>query len=283
MTSGLTRRDFLVHGTAAALLAGLWPGRGRAGDAPRGEAGDFDFIAVNDLHFADPRKCPPWFDQAFDAMKVSAPKAELVLVSGDLSTHATEPQLGGLRECLERLKLPVHVTPGNHDVAKDGSHALYDRQFPTRVNYAVEHRGWQFFHLNSAESRAAEGTRIPPATLRWLDDNLKKFDPRKPTVISTHFPLGPRIVRRPRNADDLLRRFERFNLRAIFNGHWHGQTQSVVRDAVVTTDRCCSRRRGNHDGSPLKGWFVCEARAGTITRRFASVPAAPMKPARPRS
>jgi hypothetical protein len=30
--------------------------------------------------------------------------------------------------------------------------------------------------------------------------------------------------------------------------------------------------RGNHDGSPLKGWLVCTARAGTLTRRFVAVP-----------
>jgi hypothetical protein len=274
---GLSRRDFLRGGAAALLAAGLWPGRLRAGAPPKGEAGDFDFIAVNDVHFADPKLCPPWFEQAFDAMRVSAPKAELVVISGDLSTEATAAQFGGFRAALERLKLPVHVTLGNHDVARDGSHATYDRHFPDRVNYAIEHRGWQLFHLNSVESRAASGTSIPRATLGWLDDNLKRFDPGKPTVISTHYPLGPGVIRRPRNADDLLRRFERFDLRAIFNGHWHGYTEARVRGIIATTDRCCSRRRGNHDGSPLKGWFVCEARGGTISRRFVAVPAGLMR------
>jgi Calcineurin-like phosphoesterase len=275
--AGFSRRDFLSRTAALTLAAGLWPGRLLAGDAAKGEAGDFDFIAVNDLHYVDPKLCPPWFETAFEAMKASAPKAEFVLLSGDLTMNATAKEFAGIREAFEQLKLPVHLTLGNHDVTKEGQRTLYEGYFPERVNYAVEHRGWQFFCLNSVESRAADGTKIPQETLQWLDDNLKKFEPGKPTVISTHYPLGRGVVRRPGKSDDLLKRFEKFNLQSIFNGHWHGYTQTLIGDAVVTTDRCCSRIRLNHDGSPLKGWFVCQARAGKITRRFVTVPAELMK------
>ena len=34
------------------------------------------------------------------------------------------------------------------------------------------------------------------------------------------------------------------------------------------TDRCCARVRNNHDGSPEKGWFVCQAVNGQIKRNF---------------
>jgi hypothetical protein len=30
----------------------------------------------------------------------------------------------------------------------------------------------------------------------------------------------------------------------------------------------CSRVRNNHDGSPEKGWFVCQPMNGEIKRRF---------------
>ena len=74
---------------------------------------------------------------------------------------------------------------------------------------------------------------------------------------------------RPRNADDLLNRFLEFNLSAAFCGHYHGLTERTLRAATITTDRCCSRVRGNHDGSKEKGWFVCRATAsGEVTRRF---------------
>jgi len=265
---GPSRRDFLVGG-AAALVAALWPGRGRAAGAA---AADFEFLAANDLHFADPRRCAPWFEKAFAAMRASAPRADFLVVSGDLSTDASDAQLGGMRAAFAALGLPVKVVPGNHDVARDGSRARFDRHFPGSRNYAFDHRGWSFFCLDSVESRAFEHTRIPAATLRWLDDNLGRFDPARPTVVATHFPLGPGVVRRPLNADALLARFERFNLQAILCGHWHGYTEARVRGVLATTNRCCSRARGNHDGSPQKGWFVCAARGGTVTRRFVAAP-----------
>ncbi len=279
MKTNLSRRDFFVRSSAAAIAASLWPGRMFADEA-KGEAGEFDFIQVNDVHFTDPKKCPPWFEKAFAAMRESAPKAEFLIVSGDLSSENTDMELGGLKDLFPLLKIPVHVMPGNHDTAADGDQSHFEKNFPGALNYAVEHRGWQLFCVNSAESRAAENTKIPAATLAWCDDNVKKFDPKKPTILSTHFPLGYAIARRPKNADALLDKFKDFNVQAIFNGHWHGYSEMMFHDAPVTTDRCCSRHRSNHDGSPKKGWFVCEARAGRISRRFVCAPAELLKPAK---
>jgi 3',5'-cyclic AMP phosphodiesterase CpdA len=266
----VSRRDFLACSLGAALAAHFLPASSFAGVEASGE---FEFIAVNDLHFTDPKLCPPWFAKVFEAMRKSAPRAEFVLVSGDLSQDCTPEQFGGLKELFPLLKMPVHVTPGNHDAPVQGtSLELYEKFFPGTANYGFEHRGWQFFSLNSTESRAANNTKIPSGTLQWLDDNLKRFDPAKPTVISTHFPMGPGMIMRPTNADDLLERFAQFNLQHIFNGHWHGYSEMRFHGAPVTTDRCCSRTRSNHDGSPQKGWFVCQARDGKISRQFVSVP-----------
>jgi hypothetical protein len=270
--AGFSRRDFILRSAGAAAAACLWPWKTFSADAPAG-GGSFDFIAVNDLHFTDPKLCPPWFEKVFAAMRASAPAAEFMIVSGDLTQDCTAEQFGGMRALFPLLKMPVRVTPGNHDVTENGGRRdLYEQHFPGTTNYAFEHRGWQFFSLNSVESRAAENTKIPADTLAWLDDNLKKADRARPTVISTHYPLGAGMIRRPKNADALLDRFRGFNVRHIFNGHWHGYSEMLVRDATVTTDRCCSRFRDNHDGSPLKGWFVCTAQQEKITRRFVTVP-----------
>ena len=74
---------------------------------------------------------------------------------------------------------------------------------------------------------------------------------------------------RPLNADDVLARLLEFNLGAVFCGHFHGYTERDFGNALITTDRCCARVRGNHDGSKEKGWFVCRAEAsGDVTREF---------------
>ncbi len=267
----------MFRSAGAALAAGIWPGRNFADEA-KGENGDFEFIAVNDLHFTDAKLCPPWFEKAFVAMRESAPNAEFVIVSGDLTSECTAMEFDGIKNLFPLLKVPVHVTMGNHDLNhKTREHALYDEQFPGKRNYAVEHRGWQLFSVCSTEQYAAEGTKIPADTLQWCDDNLKKFDPKKPTIVSTHYPMGIANFRRPKNSEELMAKFKHFNVQHIFNGHWHGYSEMQINGANVTTDRCCSRFRSNHDGSPLKGWFVCSAKEGRVTRRFVTVPQELMK------
>jgi 3',5'-cyclic AMP phosphodiesterase CpdA len=273
--SAVDRRTF-TRGLAlagAGLVSGLWPGRALAQDAAAGEQGNFTFISVNDLHFTDAKLCPPWFEKTFNGMRESAPQAEFVLVSGDLTSECTRVEFAGIRECFEMLKLPVYVTCGNHDMTLLADHKLYDEYFPGRYHYAFEHRGWQFFGFNTANGRGADNISMKASVFKWQDENLKKYDPRKPSVIFTHFPQGFGLKRRSVNSDQFLAGFKDFNVQAILNGHWHGYSETAWRDAWITTDRCCSRYRDNHDGSPLKGWFVCEARDGRVTRRFVPVPA----------
>lgn len=58
---------------------------------------------------------------------------------------------------------------------------------------------------------------------------------------------------------------------AVFNGHFHGFTENRHGGAVITTNRCCSISRGNHDGTTEKGYFLCTARDGAIRRKFVEV------------
>ena len=76
------------------------------------------------------------------------------------------------------------------------------------------------------------------------------------------------LFSRPLNADELLKRCYGLNLQAVFCGHFHGFTERPFRNAIITTDKCCSRVRFNHDGTPEKGWFICQAINGEIKRRF---------------
>jgi predicted MPP superfamily phosphohydrolase len=265
MVSKLTRREMIKLSAGALLSLGLWPGRLRGGEAPASK--DFTFIAVNDLHYTE-LQCRPWFNQVARDMKLSAPKAELCLLGGDLSENGTPEQLAAVRDVFRESKMPFYAVIGNHDYQTSDDSKAYDQLFPNSINYWFEYAGWQFVGLDSSEGMKATDTVISNRTLDWLDSNLPKLNSRKPTIIVTHFPLGKSVVARPRNADALLQRFLNFNLQAVFCGHFHGFTQRQFGHAIVTTDRCCARLRNNHDGTPDKGWFVCRAAKGEVTRTF---------------
>jgi len=250
------------------LALGVWPGCARWAGKRTGS--NFTFVAINDAHYQSPR-CPAWFERVSASIRAQTKRPEFCLMIGDLAEHGTESELGPMREVLQSLHMPFHVVIGNHDYVSHTDRSVWDRFYPKSLNYRFDHRGWQFIGLDSSEGTHYENTRIQPATFNWLDDNLRKLDPARPTIVFTHFPLGENVRMRPLNADDLLERFRDFNLVAVFDGHFHGFTERHHGQTTITTNRCCAISRANHDGTPEKGYFLCQARDGQIQREFVEV------------
>jgi 3',5'-cyclic AMP phosphodiesterase CpdA len=263
-----TRRRFLRSSVAAAAVAPLLARWAMAAeDAKASEA--FTFLVLNDLHYFD-RRCTPWFARAVEQMK--GHKADFCLVVGDLTEDGARQQNGPIRELLDALKMPVHVVVGNHDYeAGNNSRKAFEAAFAGPLNYAFEHKGYQFVGLDTTQGRAASNTTIADATLTWTADALKKLDRKRPTVLFTHFPLGPFVPYRPKNADVLLRLFGEHALQTVFNGHFHSATNRYWDKVLVTTNTCCSFRRANHDFDPRKGYFLCTAKGGAVERAYVEV------------
>ena len=257
------REAFRRLGAGALLAAGAWPGH-----AFGKEGASFRFVVVNDLHYID-SGCGQWLGGVMTRIK--AEKPDFCFVAGDLTEHGREEHLKAVREVLEQTGVPYHVVIGNHDYATHTDRAPYEAVFPNQLNYVFEHKSWQFVALDTSEGTQYQDTRVQPATLRWVDEHAGKLNRRKPTVIVTHFPLGPGVQYRPLNADELLEKFVDVNVRAIFSGHFHGFTERVLKDAILTTNRCCALKRNNHDKTTEKGFFVCDAKGQHVLRSFLQV------------
>jgi 3',5'-cyclic AMP phosphodiesterase CpdA len=261
----LTRRALLRTAADTLLATGLWPGVLAAADEGDGE--EFHFAVVNDVHVTD-KDCVPWVEKLAAQIKGRAEAPRFLLLAGDLSEDGKADQLHPILDLFKKVQLPVYVVPGNHDYVKANDRKPYEDLFPGRLNYALSEGGWQFLALDTTEGTKAVGVKIQPPTLDWLDKELPKLDKRKPTVVFTHFPLGTLVPLRPTNAVEVLNRLKEFNLLAAFSGHFHGFTERMIEKTVLTTNRCCSFRKNNHDGSKEKGWFLCQAKAGTLARTF---------------
>jgi predicted MPP superfamily phosphohydrolase len=196
---------------------------------------------------------------------------EFCLIAGDMTDQGKPEHHRAVRDILDTLGLPFYVVVGNHDYAKDGSATTrsgYDKVFRKQINYTFEHRGWQFVALDTSEGLSFENTKIQPHTFRWVDETLFHLSKERPTIILTHFPMGPSVKYRPLNTDELLEPFKPYNVQTIFCGHYHAFTERKWENSIATTNRCCALKRGNHDGTKEKGYFVCTAKDGRITREF---------------
>jgi 3',5'-cyclic AMP phosphodiesterase CpdA len=250
--------------SAAALLAAdIWPGRLFAADRP---SGAFDFLIINDLHVID-KEDGPWLAKVVASMKTQKAKPEFCIIAGDLADDSTAAQYGIVDEAFKTLGVPIYTIPGNHDYTKKQDRSAYEAARPKSLNYTFEHGGWQFVLLDSTDGTKAKCSILKP-TFDYVEQALPKLDKGRPTLLVTHFPQGPKVTNRSLNADDLLDRFKPYNLAGVFGGHYHAYTATTVRDIPIKTNRCCSLKRSNHDGSKEKGYFLCSAKEGKVTPTF---------------
>ena len=267
-TPFLSRRRLFKASASALLAAGLWPGKLFAADR---DSAAFHFVIINDIHAVNDADGTWLADVVVKSIRGQAEKPDFVIIAGDLTEDGSVRQFDAVKTAFAPLKFPLHVVVGNHDyVPKGKDRRPYEQAFPKAINYHFEHKGWNFVGLDSTDGVKAK-VDVQPATLNWVDVNLRRIDKARPMLLFTHFPLGPGVTNRALNADALLNRFKGHNLTCVFGGHHHGFTEKKVGEVVLTTNRCCSLTKGNHDKTKEKGYFVCSAREGKVGARFVQV------------
>ena len=258
-----SRRSMLRMSASSLLAAGLWPGRLWAADK---DTGSFRFVVINDLHYQCP-ECADFFSKLVEQVNGTKGDLDFCILAGDLSDNGTPEQLGPLREIVDKLRCKVVTVPGNHDHLKDNRQP-YEQAFPKSTNQHFDHKGWQFVGLDTCDGKKSNKVAASKATLDYVDGLLPTLDRSRPTVVFTHFPLNPKTKYCLTNAGALLDRFKGHHLAATYGGHFHGFTEGKAGDTVLTTNRCCSLKRNNHDGTQEEGYFVVEARDGLLKREF---------------
>ena len=261
-----TRRQFLGTSAGALLAAGLWPGALAARAAETDPGGEFSFAVMNDTHYFDD-KCAPFFEAAVKMLQKTDDNLAFCLVAGDLATDGKEHELQPFQEILGTMPCPVYAVPGNHDFDKESCKA-YEKVYPRSRNHVLEHQGWTLLGLDTCDGPRWQDISIQQPTFAWLEEQIPKLNPQRPTIVFTHFPLGAGVEMRPKNADALLEMLLPLNVQAVFCGHFHGFTEQTWDGVSITTNRCMSNSRDNHDGTKEEGFFHCHAKDGRIQRTF---------------
>jgi calcineurin-like phosphoesterase family protein len=229
----------------------------------------FSFVVLSDLHYRDER-CSGWLEAVVANLRALRPRPAFVLLNGDLSDTGTRAQLGAVKEIVRTLPMPVHSTIGNHDYISSKSRVEYDRLFGRETNFRFRCDDWDFVALDTTDGPGVYRTWITGQTLGWMDDNLPRISTDRPLVVFSHFPLSQNWLR-PLNARDVNLRLQSRNVAGVFCGHWHGLSERSERAMPVSIGRCCSWWRGNHDGTNLKGYFLCHASPRGLSHEFVTV------------
>jgi 3',5'-cyclic-AMP phosphodiesterase len=145
-------------------------------------------VQLSDLHVGgnEGGKDPvPRLEAVIDAVRSLPNRPDAVLVSGDLTDDGAAENYRVACELLNRLDLPLHVLPGNHD---DRGRIREAFELPGAgeepVSYSVEVGALRLVLLDSNVPGQDPG-RYDAERMAWLDEELSS-EPERPTILAVH-------------------------------------------------------------------------------------------------
>ena len=214
--------------------------------------GSFSFVFMTDIHLQPEKNAVEGFNQAIDSVNKLNP--DFVITGGDLVMDAlgqnferAEMLYGLYQKSLQRYKMPVYNTMGNHEIfgiyeesGVDKNHPEYgEKMYENRIGqryYSFDHKGWHFMILDAiglTPERTYIG-QIEEAQMEWIRKDLSGLNPQTPIVISVHIPFITTYTQLSRgtmaasdagtvitNGREVLSLFLPYNLKLVLQGHLH--------------------------------------------------------------
>lgn len=255
----MNRRQFLTRTTAAAV-SGLVLATTRSGIAAEAGDSDFCFCVIADPHTADGEtkgleKYGTGVDRLMTCVRMmeempQADRPDFILVAGDL-------HLDAFKECVPKVAIPMHVTPGNHESTKE-LRKLLRSLFPGDFKidgkesdyYSFVHKGVRVISMCDAGMGGEHVGQLcsenitPSGQCEWLEKELAAPESKK--ILFAHIPTQ----RDGRDENMFLSRNDSrwFNKlvketqpTALFFGHLHHPTEEYAVGAtrVFQVRSCC--------------------------------------------
>lgn len=239
-------------------LAALWEAWRPKLDPNRG----FSFSAASDLHVTD-TKSVEIINDGVDRINAD-PTLAFSLWVGDLTQSSKADEMFLAKLTLARLTKPWHTVRGNHDQ----SGGFYEQQFG-ELHQRFDYGGWRFL---LCDTNPGDATPMSADEQAWLKARVAETPAEMPLVLVCHHPLMPHTKSyHLAGAEEVLALFKGNALKAVINGHYHGNQEETVDGVLFTTTACLATTRNNFDGTTAKGYRVFHCRHGEITTEFVPV------------
>jgi 3',5'-cyclic AMP phosphodiesterase CpdA len=196
---------------------------------------------VSDLHFG--RHDPALAEALLDALATAQP--HLVVVSGDLTQRARRQEFAAARDWLARIRAPLLVIPGNHDVPLWSPIRRFFRPRSRFGRYVSTLRAPAYaddesavLGLDTARRLPFKNGRVSTAQIAELGRFFAAVGPGVTRIVATHHPLalptgiedeGFAAVGRSRRALDAV---ARAGVDIMLSGHFHASLSGAAAHAV---------------------------------------------------
>ncbi|HHX27838.1 MAG: PQQ-binding-like beta-propeller repeat protein [Bacillota bacterium] len=142
------------------------------------------------------------------------------VVVGDITETGAGAEYELFKGLTGDLPFPVMGAMGNHESKwQDPQGSLLASGIGPR-NYSFEYGSWHFVVLDSTYPGQTIGT-LEPATLEWLEKDLRAQPKTRPVAIFSHHPLLYEPSRFQDSDDAFASLLDKFPVRAVFCAHGH--------------------------------------------------------------
>lgn len=191
-----------------------------------------------------------------------AGRVSFAVLPGDNADHGTEQQFRLVRTAVDRLAIPLHVLPGDHDYHPRSLDAFYSVLGATPLPNAVTFDGYRCLFLDIVSAgTGGPDFRLNDAQLDWLEAELERAAAgnERPVVFMHAYPADLRA-----GADQLLMLLRPHRVACVDMGHTHyNELTNDGRTIFMAT-----RSTGQIEEGPV-GFSVAAVDAGVVSWRFA--------------
>lgn len=198
--------------------------------------GGIEKIALTVLHVSDLHFGPPFVPRVGDAVLRAAHdfSPDVIVASGDFTQRARMEQFQQARDFLDKLpKVPLVVTPGNHDVPLyrfadrvRNPYAGYREFICDQLDTTLRHNGAVITSLNSTSPlRAITNGRISAKQLDFCTETLRAAPEDAVRIVVAHHHFAPApdyeggsVMPKAKRA---IERFIDLKVDLILGGHLH--------------------------------------------------------------
>lgn len=170
-----------------------------------------------------------------------------VVITGDITELGTNAEIRLAKEILDGLKIPYYIIPGNHDSGWSESGGVTFGQVFGYDKFIFDYNGITFLGCASGPYVRMSDGHIPRDAVNWMDQELKKIDPKKPVIFLNHYPLDKDLD----NWYEAIDRLKQHNTLAALCGHGHSNRKLNFEGIPAVMGRSNLRAKAAYGGYNL--------------------------------
>ncbi|MBI2284693.1 MAG: PQQ-binding-like beta-propeller repeat protein [Bacteroidetes bacterium] len=170
-----------------------------------------------------------------------------VVITGDITELGTNAEIRLAKEILDGLKVSYYIIPGNHDSGWSESGGVSFGQVFGYDKFIFDYNGITFLGCASGPYVRMSDGHIPRDAVNWMDQELKKIDPKKPVIFLNHYPLDKDLD----NWYEAIDRLKQHNTLAALCGHGHNNHKLNFEGIPAVMGRSNLRAKAAYGGYNL--------------------------------